>query len=147
MSTRETTLRESFRPVIKIEDIHQEQQREEGFMYKEVIMTYKNEPGRIQRYLRSGWEIVETTRKSKDDRAFTPNSKEEKLRPQMRVTTTTDGHDQILMRIQTKVWEQNQLDKKEHREQLIFQEAKRRGDKITKRGKEVITTGAELNEL
>lgn len=142
---RDTTIRSQFRPVIQIQDIHQAQDREEGFTYKNVIMTYKNEPDRVQRYLRAGWEIVETTVSSKDDRSFTPNSKEEKLRPQMRVETTTDGHDQILMRILTSKWEQNQLDKKTGREQALLREAQRRGDKVINRGNEVITTGAELN--
>lgn len=140
-------LRIQFRPVPYIQDIHQTQDREDGFQYKNVIISYKHDPSRVQKYLEAGWEIVETTAPSKDDRLFTPNSKEEKLRPQMRVETTSDGHEQILMRILSSKWEQNQLDKKNHREQSRLREAQRRGDKIAKRGNEIITTGTEINDI
>lgn len=143
--SKEAKLRTKFRPIPHVEDIHQAKNRDEAFMYKNVITTYKTDPNRVLRYLEAGWEVVETTEPNKDDRLFTPNSKEEKLRPQMCVETTSDGHDQILMRILKSVWEKNQTDKKEQRDQLIFREAQRRGDKIVKRGNEVITTGSELN--
>jgi len=139
-------LRQEFRPIPKVQDIQQAQNRDPAFMYKNVIITYKHDPNRIQRYLNKGWEIVEATEATKDDRSFTPNSKADKLRPQMLVETTTDGHEQILMRILKTTYDKNQLDKKHAREQLRIQEAKRRGDKITKRGSEIITQGAELTD-
>ena len=146
MSTKETKVRVAFRPVPYIQEIHQAQDREPGYMYKNVIITYKNDPNRAQRYLQNGWEIVETVDSNKDDRSFTPNAKKEKIRPQMLVETTTDGHEQILMRILESKWSGSQVDKKQSREQLRLQDAKRRGDKIMKRGNEIVTTGAEVNE-
>lgn len=147
MMSRETKTRVQFRPIPYVKDIHQAQDRDPAYTYKNVIITYKADPNRVQRYLERGWEIVESTSPNKDDRSFTPNSKEEKLRPQMCVETTTDGHEQILMRILTSKWEQNKLEDKQLRDQIRMQDAKRRGDKIAKRGNEIITTGAELNEL
>ncbi len=144
MSTRETKTRVQFRPIPYVQEIHQAQDRDPAFKYKNVIITYKTDPNRVQRYLQLGWEIVEDTKSVKDDRDFTPTSKKEKLRPQMCVETTTDGHEQILMRILNSRWEQNQLDKKDGRELQRYQDAKRRGDKIVKRGNEVITKGSEL---
>lgn len=143
--SREIKVRQQFRPVITVQDIHQTSDQDSAFMYKNVIMTFKHDPDRVQRYLKAGWEIVETTEPNKDDRSFTPATKEKKLRPQMLVETTTDGHDQILMKILKTTWEQNQMDKKGDRELARLREAQRRGDKIEKRGNEVITTGSELN--
>ncbi len=139
--------RVKFRPVPYIQEIHQTQDREPGFLYKNVIITYRNDPNRVQRYLKEGWEIVETVSPNKDDRLLTPNSKEDKLRPQMCVETTSDGHEQILMRILESKWEQNQVDKKSQRELNLLREAQRRGDRIVKRGNAITTTGTELNEI
>jgi hypothetical protein len=140
-------LREKFRPSLFTQNIHQVENYDPNYMYKNVIFTYKADPGRVDRYFNEGWEIVETTSPTIDDRSFTPNSKETKLRPQPCVTKTTDKHEQVLMRILKSEWEKNQLDKKNQREMLRLREAQRRGDKIVKRGNEVITTGSELNEL
>lgn len=142
--SREVKLRETFRPVIQVKDILQAQHRDPAYRYKNVIITYKEGENRVQRYLNRGWEIVESTLPSKDDRSFTPNSKKETLRPQMRVETTTDGHDQILMRILWSINDKNILEDKKNREELRLREALRRGDKIVKRGNEVITRGSEL---
>jgi membrane-associated HD superfamily phosphohydrolase len=141
-----TKARVQFRPVPYVQEIHQVQDRDPEFTYKNVIMTYHTDPGRIQRYLQRGWEIVETTEASRDDRAFTPTDKKEKLRPQMRVETTKCGHEQILMRILTSKWEENKLADKKQSEQLKLQEALRRGDRVSRRGNEIVTEGAELNE-
>jgi hypothetical protein len=138
--------RVTFRPIPYVQDIHQTQDRDPGYTYKNVIITYKSDPTRVQRYLNAGWEIVETIKSNKDDRSHTPNSKEDKLRPQMLVETTSDGHEQILMKILTSKWEQNQTDKKQGREQARLREAQRRGDRILRRGNEIITTGSELSE-
>lgn len=143
MSTKES-LREQFRPTLFIQNIHQVENYDPAYDYKNVIFTYKHDPGRVARYLDAGWEIVETTAPTRDDRAFTPNSKESKLRPQPCVTKTTDKHEQVLLRILKTTRAQNETDKKESREQLRLREAQRRGDKIVKRGNEVITKGTEL---
>lgn len=142
--SKETTTRVQFRPIPYVQEIHQAQDRDPAFQYKNVIISYKTDPQRVQRYLAEGWEIVQSTTPNKDDRSFTPNSKEEKLRPQMCVETTTDGHEQILMKILKSTWESNQLNKKGKREQQLMADAKRRGDKITRRGNEIITSGTEL---
>lgn len=145
--SKDIKFRQEFRPIPKIQDIQQVQNRDPAFRYKNVIMTYKHDPNRVQRYLQKGWEIVETTDPNKDDRSFTPNSKAEKLRPQMLVEFTKDGHEQITMRILKTLDEKNRLDEKHAREQQKLAEAKRRGDRVLRRGNEIITTGAELNEL
>ena len=138
--------RVQFRPVPYVQEIHQAQDRDPAYTYKNVIITYKSDPTRVQRYLSRGWEIVESTAPTKDDRKFAPNSKEEKLRPQMLVETTSDGHEQILMRILTTKWEENQSADKKLREDERLQEAKRRGDRVLRRGNEVITHGTQITE-
>lgn len=139
-------LREQFRPTLFTQNIHQVDNYDPAYDYKNVIFTYKHDPGRVARYLDAGWEIVETTAPTRDDRAFTPNSKEEKLRPQPCITKTTDKQEQVLLRILKTLRAQNELDKKHTREQLRLKDAQRRGDKIIRRGNEVITKGAELND-
>ncbi len=143
MSTKDK-LREQFRPTLFTQNIHQVDNYDPAYDYKHVIFTYKHDPGRVARYLDAGWEIVETTTPCRDDRSFTPNSKEEKLRPQPCVTKTTDKHEQVLLRILKTKRNQNESDKKNNREQLRLREAQRRGEKIVKRGNEVITKGTEL---
>lgn len=145
MSDKEK-LRAQFRPTLFTQNIHQVENYDPAYLYKNVIFTYRHDPSRVDRYLDAGWEIVETTTPTRDDRSFTPNSKEEKLRPQPCITKTTDKHEQVLMRCLKSRWDQNQIDKKKEREMLRLREAQRRGDKITKRGNEVITSGAELTE-
>ena len=142
--SKKDDLREQFRPTLFTQNIHQVDNYDAAYDYKNVIFTYKHDPGRVARYLDAGWEIVETTAPLRDDRSFSLTSKEEKLRPQPCVTKTTDKHEQVLLRILRTRHEQNQLDKKNTREQLRLREAQRRGDKIVKRGNEVITKGAEL---
>lgn len=138
--------RVQFRPVPYIEEIHQAQDRDPAYRYKNVIITYRSDPNRVQRYLKRGWEIVQTTKPNIDDRSNSAASKSEKLRPQMLVETTNDGHEQILMRILWSLDEKNQLGDKEHREKQKYMDAKKRGEKITKRGSEIITEGSEVNE-
>lgn len=141
-----TKIRQQFRPIPKVEDIHTPYEMDSAFMYKNVIITYSNDPTRMRKYLEAGWEIVETTNPNIDDRDFTPNSKKEKLRPQMLVETTKDGHEQVLMRILKSKWEQNQIDKKNKRENERAIESQRRGDRIVRRGNEIITKSMELTE-
>lgn len=144
MSDKENNLREQFRPTLFTQNIHQVENYDPAYEYKNVIFTYKHDPGRVSRYLDSGWEIVETTKPLRDDRDFKPNSKEEKLRPQPCITKTTDKHEQVLMRVLRTRRAQNQLDKRNTRVQLQQREAQRRGEKVVKRGNEVITKGSEL---
>lgn len=144
MSNKEK-FRKQFRPELGVNDILQWVEQDDAYEYKNVIMDYKGEgPRRVERYIDAGWEPVETTETLKDDRSFTANSKEEKLRPQFCISTTSDGHKQILMRIHKETRAQNELKKQEMRDMLRTQESKRRGEKVIKRGNEVITTGAEL---
>lgn len=146
MSAKEKKLRNQFRPKLFVQNIHQVENYDPTFDYKNVIFTYRHDPGRVDRYMDLGWEIVETTETTQDDRSFTPNSKDKKLRMQPCVTTTTDGHEQVLMRILKTKRAQNQLDKKLENERLRSRQSQRRGEKIEKRGNEIITTGTELDE-
>jgi hypothetical protein len=139
-------MRDQFRPSLFVQNIHQVENYDPAYEYKNVIFTYKHDPGRVSRYLEAGWEIVETTENLRDDRSFSPKSKEDKIRPQPCVTKTTDKHEQVLMRILRTKRAENELEKRNMREQLSLREAKKRGDKIEKRGNEVITKGAELTE-
>lgn len=139
-------LRDRFRPTLFTQNIHQVENYDAAFAYKNVIFTYKHDPSRVDRYLEAGWEIVETTDQLKDDRSFAPNSKEKKLRPQPCVTKTTDKHEQVLMRILRTKRDQNELDKKSNRELLRLRESQRRGEKIIRKGNEVITKGSELSD-
>ena len=136
--------RVTFRPVITIQEIHQATKKDSAFRYKNVIINYSHDPYKVERYLKRGWEIVESKDPNIDDRAFTPNSKEKTIRPQMRVERTKDGYEQILMRILWATDTKNKLKDKETREQLHLQEAKRRGDKIQKSGNNTITTSSEI---
>lgn len=110
-------------------------------------MDYKIEgPKRVERYLDAGWEIVETTENLKDDRSFTANSKkEEKLRPQACISTTSCGHKQILMRILKTRHVENQLNKKQERDNLSLQNSRKNGETVTRKGNEVITRGSEVS--
>jgi hypothetical protein len=147
MSGTKEKFRKQFRPELDVNDILQWVDQDPAYEYKNVIMDYKGEGAkRVERYIDAGWEPMETTESLKDDRAFTANSKESKLRPQFCISTTSDGHKQILMRIHKEQRARNELQKKADRELLRLREAQRRGDKITRRGNEIITTGAEINE-
>lgn len=139
-------LRKQFRPKLFTQNIHQVENYDPAYEYKNVIFTYKHDPGRVDRYLDNGWEIVETTEPTIDDRSFVPNSKEKKVRPQPCITNTTDGHEQVLMRCLKTRRAENEKNKKQTAEMLRLREAQRRGDKIEKKGNEIITTGAELSD-
>jgi len=139
-------MRDKFRPTLFTQNINQVDNYDPAYDYKNVIFTYKHDPGRVSRYLDKGWEVVETTEPSLDDRSFTPNSKEKKLRPQPCITKTTDKHEQVLMRVLKTMRAENQLDAKRGREDMLQRESDRKGEKTVKRGNEVITTGVELSD-
>jgi hypothetical protein len=139
-------LRERFRPTLFNQNIHQLESYDPAFEYRNVIFTYRHDPANVETHLNKGWEIVETVLPTVDDRSFTPNSKEKKLRPQPCITKTMDKHEQVLMRILKTRRAQNAIDENEKRFKFRLQDAKRRGDKMVKRGSEIITKGAELNE-
>jgi len=139
-------MRDKFRPTLFTQNINQVDNYDPAYDYKNVIFTYKHDPGRVSRYLDKGWEVVETTEPSVDDRSFTPNSKEKKLRPQPCITKTTDKHEQVLMRVLKTMRAENQLDAKRGREVMLQRESDRKGEKTVKRGNEVITTGVELSD-
>jgi len=146
MSTKEQ-FRKQFRPELDVTDILQWVDRDPAYEYKNVIMDYKGEGAkRIERYIDAGWEPMETTENLKDDRSFTANSKESKLRPSYCISTTSDGHKQLLMRILKTTREENQLQKKADREAVSRREANKRGEKITKEGNNVTMQGKEVNE-
>lgn len=146
MSTKKDTFRKQFRPELDVNDILQWVDQDPAYHYKNVIMDYKQEGAkRIERYIDAGWEPIETTETLKDDRTFSATSKESKLRPQFCISTTSDGHKQILMRILKSQHEENQLKKKETRDNLSLQNSRREGEQITRRGNEVITRGSEVS--
>ena len=141
-----TKTKETFRPALFVQDIHQVVDQDPAFEYKNVITNFRHETNRVQRYLDAGWEIVMTTTPSKDDRAFTPNSKDEKLRPQEYRTTTRDGQTQILMRCLRTVRAENEKAKKQYNDDMALAVNKRRGAETVVKGNEVITREAEINE-
>lgn len=141
-----TKTKEKFRPTLFVQDIHQVVDQDPAFEYKNVIMNYRHENNRVQRYLDAGWEIVLTTVPSKDDRAFTPNSKDEKLRPQEYLTTTRDGQKQILMRCLRSVRAENEKAKKQYNDDMALAMDKRRGANSVRKGNNIVTTEAEINE-
>lgn len=146
MSTKKETFRKQFRPELDVNDILQWVDQDPAYHYKNVIMDYKHEGAkRIERYIDAGWEPIETTDTLKDDRTFTANSKEGKLRPQFCISTTGDGHKQILMRILKTQHEENQLKKKRARDNLSLQNSRREGETITRKGNEIITRGSEIS--
>jgi hypothetical protein len=145
MSTKDT-FRKQFRPELDVNDILQWVDQDPAYHYKNVIMDYKTEGAkRVERYIDAGWEPIETTDDLKDDRTFTANSKEKKLRPNFCISTTSCGHKQILMRILKTQHEANQLKKKEDRENLSLQNSKRNGETVTRKGNEIITRGSEVS--
>lgn len=139
-------LRLQFRPKLFVQNIHQLESYDPNYEYKHVIFTYRHDPGRVQRYLEAGWEIVETTETTVDDRSFTPNSKDEKLRPQPMITNTKDGHQQVLLRCTKDRRQENELRKKEENDRLSEANTKRKGGEVIRRGNEIITKDAEINE-
>ena len=109
-------------------------------------MDYKTEgPKRIERYIDMGWEPVESTEALKDDRTFSANSKESKLRPNYCISTTSCGHKQLLMRILKSDYANNQLKKKQDRDDLSLRNSRRDGETITRKGNEIITRGSEVS--
>ena len=145
MSSKET-FRKQFRPELDVNDILQWIDQDPAYHYKNVIMDYKIEGAkRVERYIDAGWEPIETTGALKDDRTFTANSKEDKLRPQFCISKTSDGHKQILMRILKTQHEQNQLDKKKARDNLSLQNSRKHGETVTRKGNEIITRGSEVS--
>jgi hypothetical protein len=148
MSTAKDKFRKQFRPELDVNDILQWVDRDEAYEYKNVIMDYKTEGAkRIERYMDAGWEPMETMENLKDDRSFTANSKEGKLRPSYCISTTSDGHKQILMRILKTRRAENELQKKDVRDALRTQESKRRGESVSRKGNEEITRGSEVNDF
>lgn len=148
MSTKikKDNLRNLFRPKLFVQNIHQLESYDPNYEYKNVIFTYRHDPGRVQRYLEAGWEIVESTEKTVDDRSFTPNSKEDKLRPEPVTSTTRDGHEQVLMRCLKTQRDENERKKSEHNQMVMDQQSERRGASVERRGNEIITREAEINE-
>jgi len=138
--------RAQFRPNLFIQNIHELESYDPNYEYKNVINTYKHDPGRIIRYLDKGWELVESTEKLVDDRAFTPNSKEDSLRSQLVKSKTKCGHEQFLLRCHKDRRAQNEKAKKEQRDELFEQATRKRGGKIERRGNEVRISEMEINE-
>lgn len=137
-------MKESFRPNLFVKNINQVVNRDPAYEYKNVIFTYKHDPGRVSRYLEAGWEVVETTERLADDRDFTPTDTKEKLRPQPCITKTRDKHEQVLMRILKTKRADNELEKRKEREAYRVRESKQRGERVERRGNEVITHGSEI---
>lgn len=145
MSNIKDKFRKQFRPELGVDDILQWVDQEPGYQYKNVRIDMKGEgPRRIERYVDAGWEPVETTDALKDDRSFTPNSKDKKLRPNYCMSTTTDGCKQILMRIPVEQYEKNQQKKAAERAALHNRQLKDRGDKSQKTAEGETILGSEL---
>lgn len=138
-------MRESFRPNLFVKDIHQVIDRDPAYEYKNVIFTYKHDPGRVSRYIEAGWEVVETTEKLADDRDFSPKDTKEKIRPQPCITKTRDKHEQVLMRILKTKRSENELKKRAVREALRARQSARDGEKVTRKGNEIFTQGSEIH--
>lgn len=139
--------RKRFRPNMYVENINQLTEYDPNYDYKNVIYTYKHDPGRITRYEDLGWEVVISTDHLTDDRAFTPTSKKEKLRPSEIISNTSDGHKQVLMCIPKKKREENRTKLMELDAKIKAEDARRRGDLIRRgaKGKNVKITGSEVN--
>ena len=137
-------MKESFRPNLFVKNIHQVIDRDPAYEYKNVIFTYKHDPGRVARYLEAGWEVVETTEQLGDDRDFAPKDTKEKLRPQPCITKTRDKHEQVLLRILSTVRAENQLKGKSERELAQLRQSQRDGETVTRKGNEIITRGSEI---
>lgn len=135
-----------FRPALFVQSIHQMENRDPDYEYKFVIHTYRHDVNRVKRYMDAGWEIVDSTEVATDDRSHTPNSKEEKLRPQPVTVTTKDGHQQVLMRCLRTKRAENEAAKKARFDADHERVLKQQGGKVTKRGNEIITHAAEINE-
>ncbi len=138
-------MKESFRPNLFVRNINQVVDRDPAYEYKNVIFTYKHDPGRVARYVAAGWEVVETTERLEDDRDFSPKDTKEKLRPQPCITKTRDKHEQVLLRVLKTTREENQLKSKSERELAQLRQSKRDGETVTRKGNEIITRGSEIN--
>ncbi len=140
------SIRESFRPNLFVKSIHQVENRDPAFEYKNVIYTYKHDPNRVSRYLDAGWEVVESTEQLEDDRDFSPKDTKEKLRPQPVRSKTRCKNEQVLMRILKTRRAENQLNDKKARDELSARQSRQRGETVThKKGNEIHTQGSTLN--
>lgn len=138
-------MKESFRPNLFVRNINQVVDKDPAYEYKNVIFTYKHDPGRISRYMDLGWEVVETTERLEDDRDFSPKDSKEKIRPQPCITKTRDKHEQVLMKILKTSRVENNKKAKQERESLSARQSQLRGETVTRRGNEIFTQGSELN--
>jgi hypothetical protein len=138
-------MKESFRPNMFVKNIHQVENRDPAYEYKNVIFTYKHDPARVNRYLDKGWEVVETTEQLIDDRDFSPKDSKEKLRPQPCISKTKDKHEQVLLRILKTARAENQTKAKNERDEMSARQSRARGETVTRKGNEVFTKGSELN--
>jgi len=142
-------LREEFRPTLFVTDIHQvrEEDYDPEYEYKYVIFTHRHDRNKVERYIKMGWEVVETTSNTKDDRDFTPNSKDgDSLRPKPCIQNTIDGHEQVLMRCLKTQRAENELSKKAYNDNLHVRNIEKRGGKVTRDGNNIKTVDAEINE-
>jgi hypothetical protein len=137
-------MKESFRPNLFVRHINQALDQDPAYDYKNVIFTYKHDPARVNRYLEAGWEVVETTQPLVDDRDFSPKDSKEKLRPQPVITKTKDKHEQVLMKILKTKRAENEVNKKQLRDELYARQARQNGDTVTRKGNEIFTKGSEL---
>lgn len=137
-------MKESFRPNLFVKNIHQVENRDPAYEYKNVIFTYKHDPNRVSRYLDAGWEVVETTEQLADDRDFSPKDTKEKIRPQPLITKTRDKHEQVLLRILTSKRAENQVKNLDMRNRLQVRQSQQNGETVTQKGNEVFTRGSEI---
>ena len=138
-------MKETFRPNLFVRNINQVVDKDPAYEYKNVIFTYKHDPGRVSRYMSLGWEVVETTEQLEDNRDFSPKDTKEKLRPQPCITKTRDKHEQVLLRILKTQRAENVLKSKKEREALSARQSQLRGETVTRKGNEIFTQGSELN--
>lgn len=118
--------------------------KEEGYVYKGVIMNYKHLPLNVDNHEKDGYEIVYDTFSVQDDRKFSPNTNQEANRvPSPVIGRTGDGYDYVVMKISKEKERENALrnakrDKEQYKASV--------GGNIKRTGKDSVhIQGGEIN--
>lgn len=93
--------REPFRRHLAIDKVARVKQ-DPNYSYKLVIWDYPKNPMNFDKHEAKGYEVVYSQDSVEDDRGYTPNTgvqDQEKLRMVAVTNRTTDGYNQVLMRI------------------------------------------------
>lgn len=105
---------ELWRPKVVVDAIaeYMDKHKEKGYIYKGVIMNYPLLPLNVQDHEKMGYEIVYSTHQFVDNRGFAPDvEKKDTSVPAPVIKNTKDGYQYLLMRIDEKKAQENEMNR------------------------------------